>query len=453
MIKKSLAVAVILLFIGMCVVPSTAVQEFREKPSPISFDGNTLYVGGTGEGNFTKIQDAIDNASDEDTILIYNKTYYERINVNKKLTIRGLLSEDDDKPTIDGQKRGAIVNIQSNNCHIENIVVKNAGQNFSPTRAGFIISAKYSYIINCNISGFCYTGIYIMPENKADDSRIVSNAIDGNMIQGIYMPYHPMGGSDRIFISGNSIYGVGYSIYLWAGRDNTINENKIWSNSYGILIRVGGDTDIIENNITDNDQYGISIEITDYNNYYHNIERNNICYNAGTGIKISSAYYVTIHGNTISNNRNSGISVDHFTKSDIEFNNIESNGEYGIALSQSSNNNYINGNNIKECKEGIVVHYSSKNVISKNSLIHNERGIILRYSTETEITDNTFIRNRYSQIFAYYIGNKETSNNTWNGNYWNRPRIFPKPIFGLNGLKPEIDFDKHPASEPYDIGV
>jgi len=52
MLKKGLAVAVILLFIGMCVVPSTAVQELREKPSPISFDGNTLYVGGSGEGNY-----------------------------------------------------------------------------------------------------------------------------------------------------------------------------------------------------------------------------------------------------------------------------------------------------------------------------------------------------------------------------------------------------------------
>ena len=32
-------------------------------------NGDTLYVGGTGEGNYTKIQDAIDNASNGDRVL------------------------------------------------------------------------------------------------------------------------------------------------------------------------------------------------------------------------------------------------------------------------------------------------------------------------------------------------------------------------------------------------
>jgi hypothetical protein len=43
MIKKGLAVAVIILFIGMCVVPLTAVQELKEV-STVSFDRNKLYV-------------------------------------------------------------------------------------------------------------------------------------------------------------------------------------------------------------------------------------------------------------------------------------------------------------------------------------------------------------------------------------------------------------------------
>ena len=41
---------------------------------PISND-NTLYVGGSGEGNYTKIQDAIDDASDGDIVFVYNGTY------------------------------------------------------------------------------------------------------------------------------------------------------------------------------------------------------------------------------------------------------------------------------------------------------------------------------------------------------------------------------------------
>ncbi len=38
---------------------------------------NILYVGGTGPNNYTRIQDAIDNASDGDTIFVYSGIYYE----------------------------------------------------------------------------------------------------------------------------------------------------------------------------------------------------------------------------------------------------------------------------------------------------------------------------------------------------------------------------------------
>ena len=67
MIRKCLAVIVILLFIGMCVVPSSAVIELKEV-STVSFNGDMLYVGGSGANNYTRIQDAIDNASDGDTV-------------------------------------------------------------------------------------------------------------------------------------------------------------------------------------------------------------------------------------------------------------------------------------------------------------------------------------------------------------------------------------------------
>jgi hypothetical protein len=44
--------------------------------------------------------------------------------------------------------------------------------------------------------------------------------------------------------------------------------------------------------------------------------------------------------------------------------------------------------------------------------------------------------------------------NKWNQNYWNQPSILPKIIpgrLGLGGRIPFINFDWHPAQEPYDI--
>jgi len=117
MIKKCLVVAVILLFIGMCVVPSTAVQELREKPSTIGFDGNTLYVGGSGANNYTKIQDAIDNSSHGDTVFVYSGFYDEyypknscSVYIDKEIKMIG---EDKYTTIIDGGNNYDVIRLRA----------------------------------------------------------------------------------------------------------------------------------------------------------------------------------------------------------------------------------------------------------------------------------------------------------------------------------------------------
>ncbi|GAG78228.1 unnamed protein product, partial [marine sediment metagenome] len=96
--KKGLVVAVILLFIGVSVVPSTGTV-IEKKSTPIFYDGNILYVGGDGSGNYTRIQDAVDDASDGDTVYVYNGTYYENVVVYKTID---LIGENRDTTVIDG---------------------------------------------------------------------------------------------------------------------------------------------------------------------------------------------------------------------------------------------------------------------------------------------------------------------------------------------------------------
>ena len=58
-------------------------------------DGRTLYVGGSGPNNYTKIQDAIDNASNGDTIFVYDDSspYYENIVIDKSVTLIGAVGQ------------------------------------------------------------------------------------------------------------------------------------------------------------------------------------------------------------------------------------------------------------------------------------------------------------------------------------------------------------------------
>jgi hypothetical protein len=62
---------------------NTSITDTREQTSTLG-RGKTLYVGGDGDGNYTRIQDAIDNASDEDTVFVYDDSspYYENVVVH-----------------------------------------------------------------------------------------------------------------------------------------------------------------------------------------------------------------------------------------------------------------------------------------------------------------------------------------------------------------------------------
>jgi len=85
--------------VGTCIIPTTA--QTTEKTQSTS-RGNWLYVGGSGPGNYTRIQDAIDNASDwGDTVFVYDDSspYYEFLIINKSIS---LIGENKDTTIIKG---------------------------------------------------------------------------------------------------------------------------------------------------------------------------------------------------------------------------------------------------------------------------------------------------------------------------------------------------------------
>ncbi len=112
--KRILAIGVILLFIGMSLSSSTGFNVV-EQSNTTSSNGKTLYVGGSGPGNYSKIQDAIDNASYWDTVFVYNGTYYENIEVYKSINLVG---ENNNKTIIDGSDGGPVVKLSFDKVNI-----------------------------------------------------------------------------------------------------------------------------------------------------------------------------------------------------------------------------------------------------------------------------------------------------------------------------------------------
>ena len=261
MLRKGLAVTVILLFVGICVVPSTAVQELREVSS-VSFDGNTLYVGGSGQNNYTKIQDAIDNSSYGDTVFVYSGTYVENIDIPLHKDGINIIGEDKNNTIIDGEDNGYVITMSSDFVNITNFYLRG--------NYGIHLWGLYNNISNNNIlsryleNEESYIGIEMVLSNRFN--TISGNYINGFSEYGIYA--HESWGN--IFIN-NTITDCSIGIRMYDSGENFIFKNKIIDCSYGIMLSEVTRNDI-SYNLIQNANIGIQIVFISTQNY---IDHNN----------------------------------------------------------------------------------------------------------------------------------------------------------------------------------
>ena len=80
----------------------------------------TWSVDGSGGANFTGIQDAINNASVGDTILVHSSVYYENVVVNKSVSLRGI-----GQPVVDASGKGDVITLTADGITLEGFNVTN----------------------------------------------------------------------------------------------------------------------------------------------------------------------------------------------------------------------------------------------------------------------------------------------------------------------------------------
>ena len=232
-VRKWFAVGIILLFVGTCIIP--AIAQNIEKPLPAS-RGTWLYVGGSGPGNYTRIQDAIDKASDGDTVFVYEGTYYEySIKISKQIA---LIGEKKNTTIVDGLGIFSVVFYAGGGAHIQGFTVQNAGEG-----VGFFIGGT-PVIISNNIITQCAQGAYL---NFAIQSEIYNNVFFNNSDAGVC-----------------GIVKIGV---------HSIHDNYFLSNPFGILAEGGGRISIEYNQFERNDigisSRGCHAKINS-NNFIHN---------------------------------------------------------------------------------------------------------------------------------------------------------------------------------------
>jgi parallel beta-helix repeat protein len=218
-----------------------------------------IYVGGSGPGNYSKIQDAIDDAGDGDTVFVYNGTYYENIEVDKTIS---LIGEDRYTTIIDGGKTGSVVNISKNNVTITNFTIKVSGNTIDD--GGIRINSDNNLIsgniLNGNSVGVKFYGSYynnIIVNNKFKNNYCgIVGACPGNVFMnnnfsnnnvGIMM-WSPLRIENNTFMENN----IGLEIYSSTG--GSIISNNFIKNEVPIWMKWAQLYSILKNNFINNEE-------------------------------------------------------------------------------------------------------------------------------------------------------------------------------------------------------
>jgi len=171
-----------------------------------------------------------------------------------------------------------------------------------------------------------------------------------------------------------------------------------------------------------------------------------------SGVKVGKSCDVTIIGNIIANNRFIGLFV--YAQNCLVSQNTITDNNLGILVFPDPKGNNMIFNNIVD-SNCVGIDIAALNVsVFRNEIRSNLRSIRVTESSNISIVENNFRRNENPPIFVQWDKNATK----WNGNYWNRPRLFPKLIFGRRYLANGktiywINLDWHPVQKPYEIEV
>ena len=272
-------------------------------------------------GDFPTIQQAIDNAAANDTILIASGTYPENVNVD----VAGLRLVGVNKQVIiDGGGAGNGVTVSSvSSVTLEKLRIMNATVAISVTGDRCVVS-------RCKVSDSGAGLVIVGNENLVEKSKFLNLQGTGATVTGssnlITNNRFDAPGSEGVLllaggnvVEGNRIEGgANRGVFVSGGQGNLVSSNDIRSVGVGILVATNRTT-VFDNSIRDTQNEGIKVDVDD---------------NA-------------IQGNSVKKAGFSGISLDESGLNLVAGNKVRKSGFHGIELFLSDAN-VVHDNNVKK---------------------------------------------------------------------------------------------------------
>jgi len=280
---------------------------------------NILYVGSSQKAFYSRIQDAIDNASEGDKIFVFKGLYNETIIIDKIISLEG---ENKTNTIIDGVYQSVVVKILESNVKLTNFTIRNS--NGYIDNAGVKNTGENTTIQNC-IFYNTKTGLYL----KDCSNCIIYNCSFKKNGDGIYISQ-----SNNNIISSCNVNHNSIGVYIKNSSKNKIIQSYIHTNGISLLINNSKQIQIELCNISDNSINLGGIFLTSCKDVLVN---NSIINHNGAGFSLYSSNNISIYKCELARNTHFAVSMRTASKNiSIKKCNIINNLRYGIYIEKGN---------------------------------------------------------------------------------------------------------------------
>jgi len=182
---------------------------------------------GGPEHPFQNITSGLAHASDSDTVLVHNGTYYEHLVIDKPIS---LIGENEFDTIIDGSELGTIIKVVASNVTITGFTIQNIG-----------------------LWHYTLSGIYVVNANN--------NTLTHNTIQVGYRGIYLANSCTNTFTD-NDISKTIEAISVIDSNNTILSRNKLSDNQFAMVLNNANNDTIFHNNFMNNANFVSSINST-----------------------------------------------------------------------------------------------------------------------------------------------------------------------------------------------
>ncbi|HOW13736.1 NosD domain-containing protein [Methanosarcina sp.] len=373
----------------------------------------TLYVKeGDGTGTYGSLQEAINAASDGDTILVGEGRYSENVLVNKSLEIRSKSLRPKKTVITALDQEIPVFHVVSDSVKISGLTLKGAssaygiylegvsGNNisnncFSGNWRSIMLRGSHGNSLENNLLSSSDDGVWL---ESSGQNLIKDNKANSNRHYGFYLNE-----SENNTLQNNCASDGAVGIYMENSSGSHVLNSKTLNNFYGIYLTGSGESLLENNTASSNEMYGIYLGNSDGSTLRGNKANSN-----QWGIYLDSSFN-TLQNNKMScNSRNFGAYTYHFKgemNNTIDTSNrvdgkpiyylvgvsnrtLDSSSSAGVVYCINCENITLKDLNLENSSFGIYLYNTQNSLVEGSSISNCEHGVYLGNCSMTAIRNN-----------------------------------------------------------------